>query len=86
MIIKGILARDNTGWQEDFAEEVAKNGCGVMWKDQFSDIDKVVPLLNNLITEKGFFNYYNIANKVTNYRMKIVDFATKDTYDAKKKE
>ena len=86
MIIKGILARDNTGWQEDFAEEVAKNGFGVMWKDQFSDIDEVVPLLNNLITEKGFFNYYNIANNVTNYRMKIVDFATKDTYDAKKKE
>ena len=86
MTINGILARDNTGWQDDFAAAVKENGFGVMWKDQFSYLDEVLPELASLISEKGFFEYYNVANNVTNYRMEIVDFATADNYNDKKKE
>lgn len=86
MEIKGILARDNTGWQDDFAADVSEKGYGVMWKDQFSDMNEIVPKLNHLIKDKGFFEYYNIANNIANFRMKIIDFATEDTYEVKKKD
>lgn len=79
--ISGIIARDSTDWQQDFVEALKESGSGVIWKDQLSDMNDILPKLRQLIKEKGFFYYYNISNNKTNYRAKIIDFATKDTYD-----
>ena len=37
--ISGIIARDSTGWQEEFVEGVKKHGYGVVWKDVVSDLN-----------------------------------------------
>lgn len=79
--IEGIVARDNTGWQEEFASNVLDRGCGVMWKDILSDMNELLPQLRHLIKTKGYFYFYNIASNYSNYQMRIVDFATKETYD-----
>lgn len=79
--IEGIVARDNTGWQEEFASNVLDRGCGVMWKDILSDMNELLPQLRHLIKTKGHFYFYNIASNYSNYQMRIVDFATKETYD-----
>lgn len=80
--IKGIIARDNTGWQSDFETDI-DSGCGVMWKHQISDFDKIKDQLQVLISKQKYFDYYNIANNYSNYHCKIVDFATIDDYQKK---
>ncbi len=84
--IKGILAKDATTWKADFEEEVTEYGCGVMWKDQMSNLGEIKGLLRELISEQEYFDYYNIANHVSDYHGKIIDFATKEEYPAKVQE
>ena len=85
--IKGILAKDaTTDWKADFEEEVMEYGCGVMWKDQMSNLGEIKGLLRELISEQEYFDYYNIANHVSDYHGKIIDFATKEEYPAKVQE
>lgn len=81
--IKGIINRDNTGWQDDFKDAVSDSGCGVMWKDQISDLWEIKGILRRLIAEQGYFDFYNIARSFSNYHGKIVDFATEDDYPEK---
>ena len=81
--IKGIIARDNTNWQTEFEDAVKDSGCGVMWKDQISDIWDIKDKLRQLIANQGYFDFYNIARSFSNYHGKIVDFATKDDYPEK---
>lgn len=82
--IKGILARDNTNWQNDFEDEIKDAGCGVMWKDQqISDFGEIKDILQLLIANQGYFEFYNIAKNFSNYHGKIIDFATKDNYPEK---
>lgn len=84
--IKGILAKDATDWKEDFENKVMESGCGVMWKDQMSNLGEIKELLRELISEQGYFDYYNIAYNVSDYHGKIIDFATKEEYPAKVQE
>ena len=85
--IKGILAKDaTTDWKEDFENEVKESICGVMWKDQMSNLGEIKGLLQELISKQGYFDYYNIANNVSDYHGKIIDFATKEEYPAKVQE
>ncbi len=81
--IKGILAKDTTDWKITFAKEVNKFGCGVMWKDQMSNLEEIKDSLRKLISEQGYIDYYNIANNHSDYHCKIVDFATKEDYPSK---
>lgn len=82
-IIKGIIARDNTNWQIEFENAVKDSGCGVMWKDQISDLWEIKDKLLYLISNQGYIDFYNIAKSFSNYHGKIVDFATKDDYPEK---
>ena len=85
--IKGILARDSTDWKEVFENCVMESGCGVMWKDQkMSNFEEIKESLRKLISEQGYFDYYNIANNLSDYHCKIVDFATKEDYPSKVQE
>lgn len=84
--IKGILARDNTNWQNGFENAVKDAGCGVMWKDQISDFWEIKDILQHLIANQGYFDFYNIARSFSNYHGRIVDFATKDDYPEKMQE
>lgn len=84
MEIKGLIVRDATIWKEEFADGVGSNGFGVMWKDVISDMNYVIPLLREVINQDGFFYFYNISRGFTDYRAKVVDFATKDTYESVK--
>ena len=84
--IKGIIARDNTNWQTKFENAVKDSGCGVMWKDQISDFWEIKDSLLRLISQQGYFDYYNIARSFSNYHCKIVDFATINDYSEKMKE
>lgn len=84
--IKGILAKDTTDWKNSFEKEVNKFGCGVMWKDQMSNLEEIKESLRKLISEQGYFDYYNIANNISDYHGKIVDFATKEDYPSKVQE
>lgn len=81
--IKGILARDNIGWQNEFEDAVKDTGCGVMWKDQISDFWEIKNMLRHLITNQGYFDFYNIARSFSNFHGRIVDFATRDDYPEK---
>lgn len=84
--IKGIIARDNTNWQTEFENAVKDSGCGVMWKDQISDFREIKDSLLRLISQQGYFDFYNIAKNFSNYHCKIVDFATTDDYPKKMME
>jgi len=84
--IKGIIARDSQNWQMELEEAVKDSGCGIMWKDQISDFWEIKDSLLRLISQQGYFDYYNFANNVSNYHCKIVDFATADDYPEKMKE
>ena len=84
--IKGIIARDNTNWQTEFENAVKDSGCGVMWKDQISDFWEIKDSLLRLISQQGYFDFYNIAINFSNYHCKIVDFATTDDYPEKMME
>ena len=84
--IQGVVACDRTGWQSDFLTIVKEQGCGVMWKHQLSGFSDVLPSLRKHIERYGSVDFYNIANKLSNYRWRVIDFATKDTYDEKREE
>lgn len=84
--IKGILARDSTDWKEVFENCVMESGCGVMWKDQMSNLEEIKESLRKLISEQGYFDYYNIANNLSDYHCKVVDLATKEDYPSKVQE
>lgn len=79
-VIQGLLARDSTSWKDDFIEMLNKHDCGVMWKHQISDCRDVLKQLREVLNKQGYFYYYNIANNKTDYRGRIIDFATKETY------
>ncbi len=78
--VKGIINRDSNEWTEEFSELVSDVGYGVFWKDQVSDLNSILGVLRKRINEDGFFYYYNISSNMTNYKAKVVDFATKETY------
>lgn len=82
--IKGLIWRDNTGWQKELCEKMQKNKYGVIWKDQISDFSEVMPALMKILNSKNFFYLYNIANNKVNYRFRIIDFAIKEDYNNKK--
>ena len=84
--IKGILARDSTDWKEVFENCVMESGCGVMWKDQMSNLEEIKDSLRKLISEQGYIDYYNIANNLSDYHCKVVDLATKEDYPSKVQE
>lgn len=81
--VLGLIARDSTGWQEDFEEAVKNSGYGIMWKDQLSDMNYILEPLRTQIESQGYFEYYNISNNRTNYKGKVVDFAIKTDYESK---
>lgn len=84
--IKGLVFKDNTGWQEDFQNALSETGYGVMWKDQISNWDVVIPALQEIIEDSGYVYCYNIAESKVKYRARIIDFATKEDYDEKKND
>ena len=78
--VVGMFCRDTTDWKEKFKEAVDKQGYGVMWKDQVSDWNELMPQFRNLIEERGSFPFYNISYNYTDYLWTVVDFATAATY------
>jgi len=83
-IIQGLVVRDSTDWKESFLEDMKQ--YGVIWKHQLSDMRDVLPQLRSLILRNRRFPFYNIAKNTTDYVFSVVDFATEDDYDSKKKE
>lgn len=86
MKIKGIIARDDTGWQTKFEDAVNDSKCGVMWKHQISNFGEIKEMMHSLIIQQGYFDFYNIAKNISNYHCKIVDFASSDEYPKKAEE
>lgn len=78
--VVGMFCRDTTDWKGKFKEAVDKHGYGVMWKDQVSDWNELMPQFRNLIEEKGSFPFYNVSYNYTDYLWTVVDFATEETY------
>lgn len=78
--VVGMFCRDTTDWKGKFKEAVDKHGYGVMWKDQVSDWNELMPQFRNLIEEKGSFPFYNVSYNYTDYLWTVVDFATAETY------
>lgn len=84
LMIQGLVVRDSTDWKESFLEDLKQ--YGVIWKHQLSDMRDVLPQLRSLILRNGSFPFYNIANNTTDYVFSVVDFATEDDYNSKKKD
>ncbi len=84
LMIQGLVVRDSTDWKESFLEDMKQ--YGVIWKHQLSDMRDVLPQLRSLILRNRRFPFYNIAKNTTDYVFSVVDFATEDDYDSKKKE
>ena len=64
-----------------------QSGYGVIWKDCLPTLShKVMPLLVQLLEDKGSFDFYFISKNKTKYKAKIIDFSTFENYSSIKEE
>lgn len=85
--IEGLIARDSTDWKEELIVGMQQSGYGVIWKDCLPTLShKVMPLLVQLLEDKGSFDFYFISKNKTKYKAKIIDFSTFENYSSIKEE
>ena len=78
MNIKGLVARDNTDWKEEFEEDITAStqGYGIMWRHNLPrDPVTVLQALRKRIRDDGAFEFYIIENNMATYKAVIEDFA-----------
>jgi len=82
----GLMASDNTGWQDGYMEQLRGYGAGVVWNSKRpSGTKDTIDFLRNIIEEGNTFYYYYSAGGVVNYRATVIDFAENDEQLVEKK-
>lgn len=85
--IEGLIARDSTDWKEALLSGIQDSGYGIIWKDCLPTLSsKVIPLLTQLLEEKGSFYFYFVSKNKTKYKARIIDFSTPENYSTVKEE
>lgn len=77
--IKGLLTRDNTGWQDKLCREMGADRYAVIWRScVISDYDeRMKNSLQELIDGEGFFPYYFIRGGQARYKAEVIAFVAR---------
>lgn len=82
--VKGVIVRDNTGWKEEFLDEMGSQGYGVLWWNKnVVDQSKVYPQLRKLVDADDTFDYYISESGNVLYKATVIDFSTAKEYKEK---
>lgn len=72
----GLMASDNTGWQEDQIQRMKGFTAAMLWNSKRpSGTDKTLKFLKNIVEEGNTFNLFYSSGGFVNYKATIIDFA-----------
>ncbi|UPT71566.1 MAG: AAA family ATPase [Flavobacterium sp. JAD_PAG50586_2] len=77
--IIGLMAADNTQWQEELIAEMGEGDCGIIWNSSRpTGTNKTLKMLRTRIIDDGYFKiFYSVRGKVR-YIAEIIDFVEND--------
>lgn len=73
--INGLMASDNTGWQDEHISR-KQNYLSVVWNSKLpSGTQNTINALRNILSNKNLFYLYYASNNKVCYRASVIDFA-----------
>lgn len=87
-IVKGLVARDRTGWRDDLDKDF-KNGAKysvTWWHELPSPKNEIISSLKKTIANDGYFDFYYVENNQAVYKATVEDFVEASEYSQKMEE
>jgi hypothetical protein len=84
--INGLIASDNTGWQDRFIEVLAGkeyDAAVVWWDKRPTGTDETISELKKKIKTDKAFDFYFSAGQNVNYKASVIDFSLPEEYPEK---
>lgn len=87
-IVKGLVARDRTGWKEMLDSDFKKGAKSSVtwWHELPQPKSEILPRLKKTIADDGHFDFYYVENNQAIYKATVNDFVEASEYPQKMEE